>query len=333
MFIYVYFLIMAFCSETWVYSSWLHYYKVNNILKSRPFFWSKELYLIIYLNHNGILLANFAQVHLRFLKFLVMYVVQKVYSSCSVSHEHHGRWVVKGDGGACLGFQLWEGSGWWQRLWLDCMSEMQWPRNSCNHLTCWMFSWGWWGCPGPFSGAGRDRVTPASYLWVIYLQVLMLGFKRSKRFAYHVFITPLTILASPSSKAAVAPSLVPLLCCPLNLGEQQGSVLGVFSSIGALSIGNLSFVVVNAILYILTTLKFISPGRTSSTCLTAHSIVTTCPKLNSSYSWKPVPLCLPSSVSDSLVLAQHTILGIFFDTSSFLILPQPLNPIHQQILK
>lgn len=161
MFISVYFLIMAFCSETWVHSSWLHYYKVNSILKSRPFFWSKELYLINYLNHNGILLANFAQVHLRFLKFLVMYVVQKVYSSCSVSHEHCGRWVVKGDGGvwnSSCEREVSGGRGCGRTEWVRChgrgTASITW------HVGC--FPGGWWGCPGPFSGAGRNSVTPAS---------------------------------------------------------------------------------------------------------------------------------------------------------------------------
>lgn len=72
------------------------------------------------------------------------------------------------------------------------------------------------------------------------------------------------------------------------------------------------------------TLKFILLSWTSPTHVTAHLVFTTgmsvlsCSKLNSSsYSLKPFPPSFPLLVSDSSVLTQHTILGIFFDTSLF----------------
>lgn len=74
------------------------------------------------------------------------------------------------------------------------------------------------------------------------------------------------------------------------------------------------------------TLKFVLLRWTSPTHVTAHLIFTTgisilsCSKLNSSsYSLKPIPPSFfPLSVPDSSVLlTQHTILGMFFDTSLF----------------
>lgn len=79
----------------------------------------------------------------------------------------------------------------------------------------------------------------------------------------HMF-RKIDLLMSPSSPflcstslAASSLSLVPLLCCPLNLGEQRG----LLSSLsGWLSIGDLGLGVFDTIFCILTILTLMSPG-------------------------------------------------------------------------